>query len=118
MIAVAIMAAFNTGAMAAAERRGELLLARLTGATRTQVAAALTLEALVAVLVGIAVGVAVALGSLVHAPDDPDGGPLAIAWHSFGLVLAGGLVLGLVGMLVPAALVGRVRITEHAGLRG
>jgi putative ABC transport system permease protein len=117
MIAVAIMAAFNTGAMAAAERRGELVLARLTGASRTQVAGARTLEALVVALVGIAVGVAVALGSLVHAPDDPDGGPLAVAWHSFGLVLAGGLALGLVGMLVPAALVGRGRITAHAGLR-
>jgi putative ABC transport system permease protein len=111
------MAAFNTGAMAAAERRGELVVARLTGASRTQVAGALTLEALVAALVGVAVGVAVALGSLVHAPDDPEGGPLAVAWHSFGLVLAGGLALGLVGMLVPAVLVGRARITAHAGLR-
>ncbi|HEY1317750.1 MAG TPA: FtsX-like permease family protein [Gaiella sp.] len=117
MIGVAIMAALNTGAMAAAERRGELVLARLTGASRIQVAGALTLEALVTALVGIAVGVAVALGSLLHAPDDPEGGPLAVAWPSFGLVLAGALALGLVGMLVPAALVGRAPITAHAGLR-
>jgi putative ABC transport system permease protein len=81
------------------------------------VAGALTLEALVTALVGIAVGVAVALGSLQHASDDPEGGPLAVAWPSFGLVLAGALALGLVGMLVPAALVGRAPITAHAGLR-
>ncbi len=118
MVGVAIMAALNTGAMAAAERRGELVLARLTGASRIQVAGALTLEALVTALVGISVGVAVALVSLAHAPDDPQGGPLAVAWSPFGLVLAGGLVLGLVGMLVPAALAGRARITEHAGLGG
>jgi putative ABC transport system permease protein len=107
MIAVAIMGAFNTGALAAVERRGELVLARLNGATSTQVVGALTLESLPTALVGIAVGTVVALVSLVHADSDPEGGPLVVPWGQFGLVVAGALALGLAGMLGPAALVGR-----------
>jgi putative ABC transport system permease protein len=116
MIAVAVMGAFNTGAMAAAERRGELLLARLNGATKSQIAGALTLEAAAMSLVAIVIGMTVALAALVHADDDPTGGPLAVPWSQLGLVLAGGAALGLVGMLIPAALVGRIRLPAVARL--
>jgi putative ABC transport system permease protein len=61
MIAVAALAAFNTGALAAAERRRELVLARLDSGTRGQVIGSLTLEALVTTLAGIGVGAAAAL---------------------------------------------------------
>jgi hypothetical protein len=45
MIVISVMAAFNTGVMAAAERRRELVLARHCGATRAQgVIVALTLD--------------------------------------------------------------------------
>ena len=62
MILIAAMAAFNTGAMAATERRRELVLARLSGATRAQVAGALTLESLLTALTGIGIGIAVVFG--------------------------------------------------------
>lgn len=117
MIAIAAMAAFNTGAMAASERRGELVLARLCGATRAQVAGSLTLESLVTTLVGIGVGVVVVLVSLASAGGDPTGGPLVFPAAQAGLVLGGALVLGLAGTLVPAALVGRTRLTAVAGTR-
>jgi putative ABC transport system permease protein len=117
MIAISAMAAFNTGAMAAAERRRELALARLGGATRRQVIGALTLEAIVTTLAGIAVGLAVALAVLSRVGDDPSGGPLVIPWDQAGLVVAGAAALGLIGSLVPAALVGRARLTALAGLR-
>jgi putative ABC transport system permease protein len=117
MIAVSTMAAFNTGALAAAERRRELVLARLGGATRGQVIRSLTLEALVTTLAGIGVGVAVVLASLARVGDDPSGGPLAIPWGQAGLVVAGAAALGLIGTLVPTALVGRARLTALAGLR-
>jgi putative ABC transport system permease protein len=117
MIAIAVMAAFNTGAMAAAERRRELVLALLGGATRRQVIASLTLETIVTTLAGIAVGVAVALAALARVGDDPTGGQLVIPPGQASLVLAGAVALGLIGTLVPAALVGRARLTALAGLR-
>jgi putative ABC transport system permease protein len=117
MIAISVMAAFNTGAMAAAERRRELVLARLCGASRAQVVGALTLESLLTTLAGIGVGIAVVLTSLAGAGSDPNGGPLVVPWGQASLVLGGGFVLGLIGTLVPAALVGRARLTALAGLR-
>jgi putative ABC transport system permease protein len=111
------MAAFNTGAMAAAERRRELVLARLGGATRRQVIASLTLETIVTTLAGIAVGVAVVLASLARVGDDPSGGPLVVPSAQAGLIVAGAVALGLIGTLLPAALVGRARLTALAGLR-
>ncbi|HEY4277963.1 MAG TPA: FtsX-like permease family protein [Conexibacter sp.] len=117
MIGIAVLAAFNIGAMAAAERRRELVLARLSGAMRRQVIGALTLESLVITAVGLAVGAAIVLASLVSADSDPTGGPLVIPWHQAALVLAGGAALGLLGTLIPAALVGRARLTALAGLR-
>jgi putative ABC transport system permease protein len=117
MILIAAMAAFNTGAMAAAERRRELVLARLSGATRAQVAGALTLESLSTTLVGIGIGVVVVLVSLAGAGSDPKGGELVIPWGQAGLVLAGAVALGLLGTLLPAAFTGRARLTAMAGLR-
>jgi putative ABC transport system permease protein len=102
--------------MAAAERRGELMLARLSGATRSQIAGSLTLEAVATSLVAIAIGTIVAFVSLVHANDDPTGGPIAVPWRQLGLVLAGGLGLGLLGMLVPA--VTTTSGSDVAGRRG
>jgi putative ABC transport system permease protein len=118
MILIAAMAAFNTGAMAAAERRHELVLARLSGATRGQVIGATALESLLTTLAGIGIGVAVVLVSLSGAPNDPRGGMLVIPWGQAGLVLGGALALGLLGTLLPAAFVGRARLTALAGLRG
>jgi putative ABC transport system permease protein len=117
MILIAVMAAFNTGAMAAAERRRELVLARLSGATRRQVVGALTLESVVTTLVGTAVGAGIALISFAGLGSDPHGGPLVVPWRDAALVLAGGAALGLLGTLVPAALAGRAGLTALAGLR-
>jgi putative ABC transport system permease protein len=110
MIVISVMAAFNTGAMAAAERRRELVLARRCGATRAQVIGALTLESLLTTLAGIGAGIAVVLVSLAGAGSDPAGGPLVVPWDQAGLVVAGGITLGLIGTLVPAAFVGRARL--------
>jgi putative ABC transport system permease protein len=117
MILIAAMAAFNTGAMAASERRRELVLARLAGATRGQIMRALTLESLLTTLVGIAVGAAVVLASLAGAGDDPTGGRLVVPPGQGILVVGGAIVLGLLGTLVPAAVVGRARLTAFAGAR-
>jgi len=117
MVLIAIMAAFNTGAMAAAERRRELVLARLAGASRAQVIGAVTIESLLATLAGLAVGAGIVAASLANAGSDPSGGPLSVPLGQAGLVLGGAAALGLLGSLLPAAVIGRAPLTALAGLR-
>jgi hypothetical protein len=57
------------------------------------------------------------LASLAGAGSDPEGGPLVVPTGQAGLVLAGGLALGLISTLAPAAMVARTRLTALAGLR-
>lgn len=116
-ILIAAMAAFNTGVMSASERRRELVLARLVGASRTQVIGAVTLESLLATAVGLAAGAAIVGASLAGAGSDPAGGSLAVPLGQAGLVLGGAAVLGLLGTLLPAAVIGRAPLTALAGLR-
>jgi putative ABC transport system permease protein len=117
MVLIAAMAAFNTGAMAAAERRRELVLARLAGATRAQMIGALTLESLLATLAGLAAGAAIVAASRAGAGSDPIGGSLAVPLGQAALVLGGAMGLGLLGTLLPSAVIGRVPLTALAGLR-
>jgi putative ABC transport system permease protein len=112
MIVIAVLAAFNSGATAAAERRHELLLARLCGATRAQVRRSLALESLLTTLAGIAAGTVVVLVSLSQAGHDPTGGPLAVPGGQAALVIAGAAALGLGGTLIPASLSGRGRLAS------
>jgi putative ABC transport system permease protein len=111
MILIAAMAAFNTGAMAAAERRRELVLARLAGASRVQVIGAVTLESLLATVAGLAVGAGIVVASLAEAGSDPTGGTLAVPLGQAGLVVGGAIALGLVGTLLPAAVIGCAPLT-------
>jgi putative ABC transport system permease protein len=117
MILIAAMAAFNTGAMAAAERRRELVLARLAGASRAQMIGAVTLESLLATLAGLVAGAGIVAASLAEAGHDPTGGSLMIPLGQAGLVLGGAIALGLLGTLLPAAVIGRAPLTALAGLR-
>ena len=117
MILIAAMAAFNTGAMAAAERRRELVLARLAGASRAQMIGAITLESLLATLAGLVAGAGIVAASLAEAGHDPTGGSLMIPLGQAGLVLGGAVALGLLGTLLPAAVIGRAPLTALAGLR-
>ncbi len=117
MILTAAMAAFNTGAMAAAERRREIVMARLAGASRAQVIGAVTLESLLATVAGLAAGAAIVAVSLAGAGSDPIGGSLTVPFGQAGLVLGGAMALGLLGTLLPTAVIGRAPLTALAGLR-
>jgi putative ABC transport system permease protein len=109
MIVVAVMAAFTAGATAAAERRDELVLARLCGATRGQVTTALALESALTTLGGIAAGAIVVAVSLSGAGHDPAAGPLALPLGQATLVLAGAAALGIGATLLPGVLSARGR---------
>ena len=76
---------------------------------------ALALESVLTTAAGIAVGGVVTLISLAGAGSDPTGGSLAVPLGQAALVLGGAAALGLAGTLVPAALVGRARLTAFAG---
>ncbi|MDA0181638.1 ABC transporter permease [Solirubrobacter phytolaccae] len=117
MLLMAAMAVFNSGAMAAAERRPELVLARLAGATRGQITRAQTIEALATTAVGIVGGVAIVMASLAGIGNDAQAGTLVVPLGQTAFVLALGATLGLLGTLLPAALLGRARLTANAGLR-
>jgi len=117
MLLMAAMAVFNSGAMAAAQRRPELVLARLDGATRHQITRAQIIKALATTAVGVAGGVAIVTASLAGIGNDSQAGSLVIPLGQTASVLALGTALGLLGTLLPAALVGRARLTANAGLR-
>ena len=117
MTLLAAMAVVNSGTLAAAERRRELALARLAGATRRQVLRALTLEALTVALVGVAGGVAVVAVSMSGVGADPSAGGLVVPLGEVGPILAGAAALGLAGMLVPAAIAARAPLAAGAGMR-
>jgi putative ABC transport system permease protein len=118
MILVAVLAAFNAGATAAAERRPELGLARLSGATRRQLTTALTLESLATTVAGIAAGALVTLVCFARAGHDPTSGPLALPLGQAGLVVGGAALLGVAGQLVPAGLARRPPLAELAADAG
>jgi putative ABC transport system permease protein len=103
--------------MAAAERRRELVLARLAGATRPQMIGAVTLESLLATLAGLAAGAGIVAVSMAGVGSDPTGGSLAVPVGQAGLVLGGAMLLGLLGTLLPAAVIGQTPLTALAGLR-
>ncbi|MFB8237704.1 FtsX-like permease family protein [Kitasatospora purpeofusca] len=87
----------NTLFTATADRRRELALLRLAGATRAQVVRLVTAESVLVTAVGAVLGyavVAVQLGSMhaalavLHAPA-----PLVLPWRALGAVTAGALLL-------------------------
>ncbi len=102
--AFAGLAVVNTSAMALADRRPELNLIRLIGATRQQARRMIAWEAAITTLVGAAAG---ALSARLAAARIAEGRP---GWHVvipptlFGGILAGAAALGLLGSLLPAQL--------------
>lgn len=87
----------NTLLTTTGDRRRELALLRLAGATRGQVVRLVTAEAVLVAAVGVVLGCAVSAVQLgtMHAALSVIGapGPWALPWRPVGLVAAGALVL-------------------------
>ncbi|MFD0531627.1 FtsX-like permease family protein [Kitasatospora arboriphila] len=112
------IALVNILAMATADRRRELALLRLTGATRTQVVGLVTGESLLVVAVGALLGCAVAavqLGAmnaalaLLGSPP-----PLVLPWRPVGAVTAACLLLAAPGAALAALRTLRPRPVDAA----
>ncbi|WP_459649152.1 ABC transporter permease [Kitasatospora sp. Ki12] len=103
----------NTLATTTADRRRELALLRLAGATRAQVVRLVTAEAVLVVTVGALLGCAVTGAQLgtVHAALAVLGAPApwALPWRPVGLVTAGALLLAVLCAAPAAAWMLRTR---------
>ncbi|MDH6130880.1 putative ABC transport system permease protein [Kitasatospora sp. MAA4] len=109
----AVIALANTLVMTVADRRRELALLRLAGATRTQVVAVVTVEALICVGAGALLGAlaaAVSVGgswaALRRLVGDLPLGPLLAdgPWSTLGALTALCVLVALVAAALPAAL--------------
>jgi putative ABC transport system permease protein len=102
--AFAGLAVLDTSVMATADRRHQLALVRVIGATRRQARRVISSEAFITIVVGVAIGT---LAAPVAVARIPAGRP---AWHMvvppmlFGGILAGAVAPGLLGSLLPARL--------------
>ncbi|MEU7482661.1 FtsX-like permease family protein [Streptomyces sp. NPDC042319] len=118
VVGYATIALVNTQVIATTERRRELLLQRLIGATRRQVMQMMTVEGVLVSVAGIVLGVLVAALTLVPLSVSvlgspvPDGSP----WIFIGVVAAA-LGLTLATTLLSTLLVLRSRPGDVVGMR-
>ena len=94
----------NTAVMAASDRRRELALVRIIGATRRQARRMIAAEAAATTLVAVAVGALAARLAVARVPDGRPAWQIVVPPALFGAILAGSAALGLLGTILPARL--------------
>ncbi|MBV9798015.1 MAG: hypothetical protein JO039_08225 [Solirubrobacterales bacterium] len=99
--AFAGIAIVNTSVMAMADRRAELALVRLIGATRRQAARMIAAEATVTALVGAGAGALAARLAVARIADGRPGWHIVVPPSPFGGIVAGAAALALLGSLPP-----------------
>ena len=95
----------NTSAIALADRRPELNLIRLIGATRRQARRMIAWEAAITTLVGAAAGALAARLAVARIAEGRPGWHIVLPPTLFGGTVAGAAALGLLGSLLPAHIV-------------
>ncbi len=114
------IAIVNTLAMATAERKRDLAVLQLAGATRRQVLRVLAAESMLIVLVGVtlAAGVTViTFAGLLSALYQLVGStPVSVPWVTICVTVAACAVVAFLGSVVPARLALRTRPVELAGI--
>jgi putative ABC transport system permease protein len=100
--AFAGIAVVNTSVIATADRRHELALLRLIGATREQARNMIGWEALLTTLVGVGAGALAARLAVARILEGQPGWRVVVPPVQLGSILAGAAILGLLGSLVPA----------------
>ena len=98
----ASIAVVNTAAMAVADRRHEIRLARLIGSTRWQVLRMIGWEALITTAVGLCAGTAIVAAAVCRLPATQPGWHVVVPAQLFAPLLAGVAMLSIVAAVVPA----------------
>ncbi len=121
---IGLMAAFSTlslvttAAMTTAERRTELATIRLLGGTARQVARAVVLETLPAVLSAVVAGAALTAIAVMGVPNGVTGIPIAVPLSLIAAVAGGALTLGLLAAALSARMARRASPAEAMRLGG
>ncbi len=100
----AAISVVNSAAMAVADRRHEIRLARLVGSTRGQVLRMITWEAAVTTAVGLAAGAAIVAGAVWRLPTTQPDWHIVVPAQLCALLLAGAALLSVVAAIAPTLL--------------
>ncbi|MBV9808408.1 MAG: ABC transporter permease [Solirubrobacterales bacterium] len=111
------IAIVNTSVMALADRRPELTLIRLIGATRRQAARMIAAEAAVTTLIGVGAGALAARLAVARIADGRPGWHIVVPPTLFGGIVAGAAALALLGSLLPAQIALRDDPSTHRSRR-
>jgi putative ABC transport system permease protein len=103
------IAVVNTSVIATADRRRELALVRLIGATRSQSQRMIGWEAALTTVVGVGAGALVAAIAVARIPEGQAGWHIVVPPLLFGGIVAGTAAIGLIGSLLPARIALRSR---------
>ena len=100
----AAISVVNSAAMAVADRRNEIRLARLIGSTRGQVLRMITWEAAVTTAVGLAAGAAIVAGAVWRLPATQPDWHIVVPPQLCALLLVGAALLSVVAAIAPTLL--------------
>jgi putative ABC transport system permease protein len=100
----AAISVVNSAAMAVADRRSEIRLARLIGSTRGQILRMITWEAAVTTGVGLAAGAAIVAGAVWRLPATQPDWHVVVPAQLCALLLVGAALLSLVAAIAPTIL--------------
>ena len=100
----AAISVVNSAAMAVADRRSEIRLARLIGSTRGQVLRMITWEAAVTTAVGLAAGAAIVAGAVWRLPATQPDWHIVVPAQLCALLLVGAALLSVIAAIAPTLL--------------
>jgi putative ABC transport system permease protein len=100
----AAISVVNSAAMAVADRRSEIRLARLIGSTRGQVLRMISWEAAVTTVVGLAAGAAIVAGAVWRLPATQPDWQIVVPVQLCAFLLVGAALLSLVAAIAPMLL--------------
>lgn len=113
-VLIALVGIVNTMTLSVFERRAELGMVRALGMTRQQVARMIRVEATLIGLLGtiIGVGCGLLIGWVIVGTISNGSVPLALNWARLGLIIAVGLLAGVLAAIFPARRAVRVDMLE------
>ncbi len=109
----AAIALVNTAAMAIADRRPEIRLVRLVGATRGQVLRMITWEAVLTTAIGLAAGGAIVAAVVWRLPATQPDWRIVVPTHLCALLFAGAALISMIAGIAPTLVALRRPVTSR-----